>query len=188
MIRRAGPPEPDLFEAIVDSHGGALWSVALSCSRGDRGAAEELVQETLVRAWQHPEALDGSRGSARAWLLTVLRRLAIDEARRRQRRPLTVPGDGIGGETAHGQPATAEPLGGVTDGGVDRLVDSWLVRAALERLTPEHRTVLELVVGGDLPIATAADVLGVPTGTVKSRLFYALRALRLVLEEMDDVG
>ena len=73
-------PEDDaeLLRALQEEHGGALYSHALRLSNGDRQRAEDLVQETLLRAWRHPESLDPDRGSVRAWLFTTARHLAIE--------------------------------------------------------------------------------------------------------------
>ena len=75
--------DEDLLRALHDEHGDALFAHALRLCDGDRQRAEDLVQETLLRAWRHPEALDPERGSTRAWLFTTARRLAIDAWRRR---------------------------------------------------------------------------------------------------------
>lgn len=209
MSDPAAPRDDDLIQAVVDEHGAALWSFALRCSNGDRHGAEDLVQETLVRAWQHPEALDGSHGVPRTWLFSVVRNLAIDRYRRERRRPALVGAEttsrdlaGMHGSASMG-PSTAVADRDRTDldgappwtvhgsdlesvGGdqIDKMVDIWMVRAALDQLTPVHREVLQLIVGGDASVAQAAHALGIPPGTVKSRVFYALRALRLMLEEM----
>jgi RNA polymerase sigma-70 factor (ECF subfamily) len=172
----------DLVRAVAERHGDELWHLALRYGNGDRQLAEELVQETLVRAWQHPDALDGSHGSPRAWLHRVLRNLAIDHHRRRQRRPVTTPFDAD--RTSTGTEAGDDGAGPSTTGGIDDLVDGWLVRAALEQLSDAHRQVLALTVGAGLSVAEAARALGVPEGTVKSRTYYALAGLRLALEEL----
>ena len=78
--------DADLLRALYAEHGDALFAHALRLTGGDRQRAEDLVQETLLRAWQHPEALDPDRGSVRAWLFTTARNLAIDAWRRRSAR------------------------------------------------------------------------------------------------------
>src|SRR6266545_1922339 len=140
-----GGQDADLLRAMFAEHGDALYAHALRLASGDRQRAEDLVQETLLRAWQHPEALDPDRGSVRAWLFTTARNLAIDSWRRRSARVGEVVTD-----------ALPEAL---TDDETERTVEAWLIAEALGRL-------------------------GVPPGTVKSRTHYALRSLRLVLEEM----
>src|SRR5258705_12975467 len=78
--------DEELIRALHAEHGDALFVHALRLCDGDRQRAEDLVQETLLRAWRHPEALDPDRGSARAWLFTTARHLAIDAWRRREPR------------------------------------------------------------------------------------------------------
>jgi RNA polymerase sigma-70 factor (ECF subfamily) len=127
------------------------------------------VQETLVRAWRHPEVLDQASGSARGWLFTVARRLLIDEWRSAHAR--------------HELPA-ADPPERATPDRTDQVLESWLVADALARLSTEHRAVIVECYYRGLSVAEAALRLGVPAGTVKSRTHYALRALRLALQEM----
>jgi RNA polymerase sigma-70 factor, ECF subfamily len=161
--------EAELLRALHDEHADALWTFALRLTSGDRGKAEDLVQETLLRAWRHPEALDPSRGSVRSWLFTTARNLAIDAWRKPSRRAEVVtdelPESTIGDET-------------------DRMLQSWLVAEALAQLSPAHRAVLVECFYGGRSVSEAAERLGIPPGTVKSRTHYALRALRLALEEM----
>jgi RNA polymerase sigma-70 factor (ECF subfamily) len=166
----AGDDE-DLLRALHDEHGEALFAHALRLTGGDRQRAEDLVQETLVRAWQHPEALDPERGSVRAWLFTTARNLAIDAWRRRSSR--------VGEVITDAPPETP-----VIMDETERAVESWLVAEALSRLSRPHREVLVECFYQGRSVAEAATELGVPPGTVKSRTHYALRSLRLVLEEL----
>jgi RNA polymerase sigma-70 factor, ECF subfamily len=149
-------------------HGRALFGFLLGLTYGDRQRAEDLVQETLIRVWQHPEALDTEHESMRPWLFTVARRLAIDARRARQARP---------NEVSH------EALESATTGGdqMDRSVASLDLRAALAQLSPEHREVLVQVYFRGLSVNEAAEVLGIPAGTVKSRTYYGLRLLKRAL-------
>jgi RNA polymerase sigma-70 factor (ECF subfamily) len=153
---------------LWDEHAGALLAFVLRLT-GDRGRAEDVVQETLLQAWRHPDALDPARVPVRPWLMTVARRLVIDQWRARQARPDEV------GDDALGALATAD--------GVDEALDRWLVADALATLTPEHREALVHTYYAGRTVTEAAVVLGIPPGTVKSRVFYALRALKLALEE-----
>ncbi|MEW2116267.1 sigma-70 family RNA polymerase sigma factor [Streptomyces sp. NPDC005474] len=155
--------------ALQREHGRPLFALLLRLCDGDRQRAEDLVQETLVRAWQHPEALRADDfASVRPWLLTVGRRLAIDARRARQARPAEV-GDAVL-ENARVCADHAERSAATLD-----------VREAVKTLTPEHREVLVLVYFHGASVAEAATALGIPPGTVKSRAYYALRALRRVL-------
>jgi RNA polymerase sigma-70 factor (ECF subfamily) len=161
--------EPDLMRALHDQHAAAVWAYVLRLTSGDRGRAQDVLQETLLRAWRHPEVLQPERGSARAWLFTTARHIVIDEWRARSVRPELLT-DSV--------PDLATP------DGVDEAMQSWLVAEALDRLSPEHRTVLVECFYRGHTVAEAAERIGVPVGTVKSRTHYALRALRLVLQEM----
>jgi RNA polymerase sigma-70 factor, ECF subfamily len=160
-----------LLRALHEEHGDALFAHALRLASGDRQRAEDLVQETLLRAWRHPEALDPDRGSVRAWLFTTARHLAIDAWRRRAARA---------GEVVTDSPP--EPPPEVDE--ADRAVEAWTVAEALGRLSAAHREVLVECFYRGRSVAEAAARLGVPAGTVKSRTHYALRSLRLVLEEV----
>lgn len=156
------------MRAVHDEHAGALWSFALRLTGGDRVRAQDLVQECLLRAWRHPEALDPSRGSVRGWLFTTARRVAIDEWRRREVRPEVITDE---------VPEVAAP------DELDGAMQSWLVEDALRSLSPAHREVLVECYYRGQSVADAAATLGVPAGTVKSRTYYALRALKLALQE-----
>jgi RNA polymerase sigma-70 factor (ECF subfamily) len=159
--------------ALQREHGRPLFALLLRLCDGDRQRAEDLVQETLVRAWQHPEALRADAfESVRPWLLTVARRLAIDARRARQARPAEV-GDAV--------LESAGVHAGVCADHAERSAATVDVREAVKTLTPEHREVLVLVYFQGASVAEAAKTLGIPPGTVKSRAYYALRALRRVL-------
>jgi RNA polymerase sigma-70 factor, ECF subfamily len=147
----------------------ALWTYCLRLSRGDHARAEDLLQETLLRAWRNPQVLEQAKGSTRAWLFTVARRIDIDQWRARELRPETATAD-----------LPDRPVGDRTD----ELLQAWIVAEALRSLSPEHRAVIAECYYRGQPVAEASRVLDVPEGTVKSRLHYGLRALRLALEEM----
>ncbi|WP_223837580.1 sigma-70 family RNA polymerase sigma factor [Streptomyces venezuelae] len=159
----------DALAELQREHGRALFGFLLGLTGGDAQRAEDLVQETLVRAWQHPEALETDHASMRPWLFTVARRLAIDARRARLSRPREVDPQGLEHAPA--------PVDGVA--GAVTAID---VRRALGGLGPEHREVLMQVYFRDRSVAEAARELGIPAGTVKSRTHYALRALRKDLQ------
>ena len=168
---RRGLQGPVSDEALVRSlyaeHAGPLLRYALHLTNGDRQRAEDIVQETLLRAWMHPDAI--AERPARPWLFAVARNLAVDAYRARRARPREV------GEAAlELMPVPDE---------ADRALESWAVADALKALRPEHRGVLLETYYRGRSVAEAAVVLGIPAGTVKSRTFYALRALKLELEE-----
>jgi RNA polymerase sigma-70 factor, ECF subfamily len=165
-----GSDDEELVRTLYAEHGDALFAHALRLVGGDRGRAEDIVQETLVRAWRHPDLLDPDRGSVRAWLFTTARNLSIDAWRRRSSRAPEVITDTLPETSAVDE--------------ADRAVEAWLIEEALQRLTPAHRQVLVECFYRGRSVADAAARLGVPPGTIKSRTYYALRALRLVLAEM----
>jgi RNA polymerase sigma-70 factor (ECF subfamily) len=136
---------------------------------GDRGMAEELVQETFLRLWRSAERFDPERGTVRTFVFTIARRVAVDLLRRRASRPLVT-----------GEPDESAVL---DDEAFDALLLRLDVRDALDSLSAKHREVLELMLDEDLGRAEIAARLGIPVGTVKTRAFYGLRALRLELEE-----
>ncbi len=140
----------------------------------DRAAAEDVVQEALVRAWRSPDSLVNGRGSVRGWLLTVVRNLVIDRARAKEARPREV------AESASGGPVEADHA--------DQVVDSMVVLAALDGLSAEHREVLEQMYLHGCSVAEAAERLGIPPGTVKSRSYYGLRALREQFRRAEGVA
>ena len=157
-----------LVRALYEEHGRALLAYATRLTR-DRAAAEDVVQETLMRAWRHPEVLVNGRGSVRGWLLTVARNLVTDRIRARAARPTEV-------AESDSQPAA------VDRDHADAVVDSVVVLGAMDTLSDEHRVVLEEVYFRGRSIAEAAEVLSIPPGTVKSRCYYALRTLRTTID------
>ena len=161
--------DEQLVRALYEEHAGALWSFVVPLVGGDRVRAQDVVQETMLRAWRRPDVLDQVRGSVRPWLFTVARHIVVDEWR--------------GHRTDRDVPLEGEPETGQDDG-TDAVLDAWVVGEALTRLSPEHRAVLDQCYFQGRTTAAAAAALGIPEGTVKSRAHYALRALRLALQEM----
>ena len=172
--RRARPDAPGtetadeagLHEAFL-AHGGEMFGLARRATN-DAGAAEEIVQETFVRAWRARHRFDPGLGNLRTWLFAIERNVVIDHARSktvRRTEPL-----------AQDVPVDTDDL--------EQAMVSWQVEEAMRRLRAEHRHVLlETYYKGRASRDVAAD-LGIPEGTVRSRLFYALRSLRLALEEL----
>ncbi|MEP7370520.1 MAG: sigma-70 family RNA polymerase sigma factor [Dermatophilaceae bacterium] len=162
--------QAELMQELHDEHAAALWGYCVRLTNGDRVQAQDIVQETLLRAWRHPKVLDQAQGSARAWLFTVARHLVIDEWRTRRSQL----------EVATAEPPESTPAGDETD----QLLQSWVVADALSRISEEHRLVLVECYYRGRSVAEAARRLDIPEGTVKSRTHYGLRALKLALEEM----
>ena len=160
----------DAMRSLYRLYGGELYGFALN-ALGDRGAAEEIVQEVFVRAWRHAARYDPERAAVRTWLYQITRHAIIDMRRRASARPALVSGEPLFETAAPGDSIEQAMLG-------------WQDAAALERLTPEHRQMIRMAQFRGLTMREIAAHTGLPLGTVKSRTWYALRSLRLVLEEM----
>jgi RNA polymerase sigma-70 factor (ECF subfamily) len=162
----------DLLQTLHEEHGGALWAYVVGLTNGDHAKAQDVVQETMLRAWRNPKVLMQTSGSARGWLFTVAKRIVIDDWRtarsRRERVTEKLP---------------EQPVADASE----RTVDHHVVMAAMRTLSTEHRTVLHECYFRGSSVAEAAQALGIPPGTVKSRSHYALRALRVALDELGGV-
>ena len=146
-----------------------LMTYVLRLTAGDRQHAEDVVQETMLRAWRQAGKLDLTEPSLMPWLATVARRIVIDDKRRRSVRPTE-----MGDEMLENAPSSDT---------TDDLLRKVVVTEALRSLTAAHREVLNETILRDRTVNEAAETLGVPVGTVKSRVYYALKALRVVLAE-----
>ena len=156
----------DFSRSLYDEHAAVLTRYVQRLVR-DRQLAEDIVQETLLRAWKHAGRIPA--GGLRPWLFVTARHLVIDNARSRRSRPVEV------------GPALIEVAG--EDDGLDAALDAVLLADALAALSAEHRQVLFDAYYRGQTAAQIADARGLPAGTVRSRLHYALRALRLALQE-----
>jgi RNA polymerase sigma-70 factor, ECF subfamily len=163
--------EAALLKALYDEHAAVLWRYAMRLT-GDASRAEDVVQETLLRAWQHPEVVDDPERSARAWLFTVARNMIIDERRSPRFRNVVSSLDD-----------SSTPEKSALDE-VNATLDRMLIADAMAELSAEHRAVIERSYYRGWTTAQIAADLGIAEGTVKSRLHYAVRALRLALQEM----
>ncbi len=162
--RRRKAHGEDLVRSLYAEHGKSLLAYATRLTN-DRAAAEDVVQETLLRAWKHADAVEGGRGSVRGWLLTVARNIVTDRYRAKAARPAEV------GEQDQEVPAQRDHA--------EDVVNSMVVLDAMERLSQEHRDVLVQLYYRGRTVGETAELLGVAPGTVKSRSYYALRALRV---------
>jgi RNA polymerase sigma-70 factor (ECF subfamily) len=160
---------------LYDEHAPELRRYAVRLT-GDRARAEDVVQETLLKAWQHPEVTGDPARSPRAWLFTVARNIIVDEQRsaRFRRESVTPDTDAIGDHAGPDE--------------VNAALDRMLLSSALSQLSAEHRTVIRRSYYEGWTSAQIAADLGIPEGTVRSRLHYAMRALRLALQEMGCHG
>jgi RNA polymerase sigma-70 factor (ECF subfamily) len=164
-----GGEDEATITGLYQAYRAPLLAFALRLTGGDRQYAEDVVQETMVRAWRGAARLDLSGPSLMPWLTAVARRIVIDEHRRKRARPA---------ETGEGT---------VTDIPVDDHTAATVLRVALtdamRQLTSTHRQILNETILQDQTVNQAAAALGIPVGTAKSRVYYALRTLQVVLAE-----
>lgn len=164
--------DEQLSRALYKEHAPALLAYVQRLMRGDRQLAEDIVQETLLRAWRHAGQLPAQ--ARRPWLFTTARHLVIDAYRARSARPTEAPAD------------LADAA--VEDESLDLALDAVLLTDALHALSAEHRSVLFDCYYRGNTAAQIAAARGLPPGTVRSRIHYALRALRLALQERGVSG
>jgi RNA polymerase sigma-70 factor (ECF subfamily) len=161
----------DELRELYRRYGGELFGFAAG-ALDDRELAEEVVQDVFAQLWRHAGAYDQRRASVRTWLYAIARNRIVDAHRRAAARP---------------KQASDEALDDAAelDAALDQAVLRWQVTAALARLSPAHREVIRLAHYGGLTLREIAARTGIPLGTVKSRTSYALRHLRLILDEME---
>jgi RNA polymerase sigma-70 factor, ECF subfamily len=160
----------EVVRRLYAEHAGPLLAFVLRLTGGDWQRAEDVVQETLLRAWRNADRLGGPQHrSVRPWLVTVARRIVIDEHRRTQVRP---------------QEALGHDLDVQSEGDhADRVLQVMTLTKAMQNLSPAHRQILVETFVEGRTVAEAAQRLQLPLGTAKSRVFYALSALRAALSE-----
>lgn len=170
-------PEPTALrtdrevQRAYELYGGELFGFAFKALE-DRQLAEDVVQETFVRAWKSPRGFDPAQGSMRTWLFAIARNGVVDAIRRRKVRE----GTGYSSWDAVSESSsTFDP--------VDQLLERIQLGEALERLSPQHREAVVEVYFGGRTCTELGEELGVSASTMRSRLYYGVRALRLVLEE-----
>ena len=166
--------EESLLRELYENHAGPLLAFVLRIANGDRLRAEDIVQETILRAWRNAHLLNANGGrSLRPWLVTVARRIAIDGYRSDAGQPRQV--------YDHDLNNTASAAMGPDD--PERVVESVAMNDALRDLTHAHREILVETYFNGRTIAEAAQKLAIPLGTAKSRVHHALRSLREALAQ-----
>jgi RNA polymerase sigma-70 factor, ECF subfamily len=172
-----GQPDGDpdaVIRELYSRHAKALHAyVERFCP--DPASADDIVQETFIRAWHHLPRLSADDRPIGPWLFRVARNLLIDANRAARARPMTVQ-------------EQAEEAGTGTDAGLEEILDRQLVSDALRHLSPAHRAVLVETFYRGGTLATVARELGIPHGTARSRLHYALDALRKQLQGHDPIA
>ena len=161
----------DELRELYRRYSGELYGFALNALT-DRELAEEVVQDVFARAWRRAADYDARRGSVRTWLYAITRNRIVDARRRAAVRPGLAPHE-------------AEVVPAELDTELEQAVLRWQMAAALTRLSPEHREVIRLAHYGGLTLREISERKGIPLGTVKSRTSYAMRTLRLILDEME---
>jgi RNA polymerase sigma-70 factor (ECF subfamily) len=163
------PGDPDAAIRQLYSHYAKALHGYVEKFCPDQASADDIVQETFIRAWRYLPQLSADDRPIRPWLYRVARNLLIDANRAARARPMSAPEQ------------EADEIG--TDSGFDEVLDRQLVSAALQHLSPAHQSVLVETFYRGGTMATVARELGIPHGTARSRLHYALEALRQHLEE-----
>ena len=168
------PGDPDAAIRQLYSHYAKALHGYVEQFCPDRASADDIVQETFIRAWRHLPQLSADDRPVRPWLFRVARNLLIDANRADRARPVSAPEQSAG------------EIG--TDSGLDEVLDRQLVSAALAHLSPAHQSVLVETFYRGGTMAAVARELGIPHGTARSRLHYALDALRQHLQEHDAIA
>ena len=171
----AGLGDEAAVHAAYTAHGPELYRFVLR-GLGDPGAAQDVVQEVFLRAWRAAGRFDPELASLRVWLFAIARNAMIDHARAAGVRPWQ--GNLV-------DPPTAEAVSGaVVEDPTERLLRSWVVEEALQRISEEHRVAIVQTHLRERPYAEVATELAIPIGTLRSRVFYGLKALRVAMDEM----
>ncbi|MDQ3710508.1 MAG: sigma-70 family RNA polymerase sigma factor [Actinomycetota bacterium] len=171
LLSRAAGGDEAAVAALYDAYARPLWAFGLR-RLGDPELAGELVQRVMTRLWQSAGRYDPSRASVRSYVFTIARTAVVDLHRQRARQPQP---SADAEDVASGVAAIDE---------LDALLQAEVVRAALDRLSSDHRQMLDLAYFRGLTQVEIAGCLELPLGTVKSRTYYALKALRLACDEL----
>lgn len=161
----------DAFSALYDMFERPVFSVALRAT-SDRQRAEEAVQDTFLKIWRKAQGFDPDKGAAQSWIFTIAKRSAIDVARKENRAPL---------------PTDLTPEDAPVPDANDELTATWQVNMALSELPVDQRAVIDLFVLEGLTHTEVAERLGLPLGTVKTRIYAGLKRLRETLERRGTI-
>jgi RNA polymerase sigma-70 factor (ECF subfamily) len=170
-----GRKDTEAFEVFYDRHGGAAYSLAYRML-GDRGGAEDCIQEAFISIWRSGGKFDRTRGSVRSWTLSIVRNRAIDHLRSKAGKApkLTFDDDAI---------LESRPSGELTEEEAMRLETATEVRGALSQLPGDQSKVIQLAYFGGFSQSEIASMLNVPLGTVKGRMRLGLEKIRGELAE-----
>lgn len=172
----------DRLERFVDEYADKAYSFAVGLCADDH-QAQDLVQEAFVKVFDHAGSLDEDKGLDQ-WFLTVMKRLYLDGVKRMDNRPKVDFDCPIGGGLTVAE-AIPDERDEALAGRLERAETRSLVRKGLARLVPEHKAILLMVDLNGMGYEEAAQALGVPLGTVRSRIVRARDALRAVLLDME---
>jgi len=170
----AGFYSEDAVHAAYLMHGAEIYRFLLR-GLGDAGAAQDVTQETFLKAWRAGDRYDPTLSSVRVWLFGIARNAMIDHARASQARPW---------QQLLVDPLTAQERAGTVGDPSEELVGHWLVEEALRRISEHHRVAIVGTHLEERPYDEVAAELGIPVGTLRSRVFYGLKSLRSAMDEM----
>jgi RNA polymerase sigma-70 factor (ECF subfamily) len=174
LMRLVQDGDAQAFEVVFERHVDAAFSLAYRMC-GRRAMAEDVIQEAFLSLWRAGAAYDPARGSVRAWVLRVVHNRTVDTFRRTAvRTSRDVSDDGL---------AEQLPAAELTEAEAERRDEARLVRSALNDLSGDQRRVIELSYFGGLSHSEIAEMLELPTGTVKGRMRLGLTKLRTTLGE-----
>jgi RNA polymerase sigma-70 factor (ECF subfamily) len=168
LIRRIGDGDGSAFEVLYRRYARSVFGLALR-RLGDRGRAEDAVQDTFASIWRSARSYRPERGPGAPWLYTVARNAIVDRLRQRTEPPADVP-DAAAGDPGPADRAEADWI-------------AWRVHRALEELPDSERRVIELAYWGEMSQSEVSEFLGIPLGTVKTRTRSGLARLADLLEE-----
>ena len=169
LIRRVGSGDRSAFDALYRRYARPVFGLALR-RLGDRGRAEDAVQETFASVWRAAGSYKPERGPGAPWLYAVARNAIVDNGRAKREPPVDAPDEVAGDEG----PAERAESGWI----------SWRVHRALAELPENERQVIELAYWGGRSQSEISDLLGIPLGTVKTRTRTGLSRLAAVLEDV----